>query len=581
MDDITARIMIAVQSGEALQNIEKVRAGIEKITAARQKDMNLIRKYADMLKAERRGADEATAAWKRLQQARNGAGGKAGARNWTDTRFGEDWGRDWTRPIATTHKSVREAAKGMREFSASATAARAAGRLFGIDVGEGVNPALIKQGIIVAGVVSSLKVAGEVYSWFGEKARYASELAMMNYESVKEVADQNSKLWGTQQAALGSLENLQQNERLTYTQRYKMSQLLKELQIDYRKYGFEIDSVTGKIKNFASFRANIEEYMTNKQKEDIKRARRELIKTREKLTKEMDDAGVKLNNPWLNAIPAWWLVRGGVWVKDQFTGGHTDRLGGGETIEKGQKKLKELSKQDQAFAEQSRQLANRDPAREAAAAMKDRAAALGRLITQENQQYQIQLRRIQGDERGAAWLQKELELRKRIKDLKIDELEQYQKNWEKNYDYRISLEHQERLKSLGKELEIENLLIAGDERRARLAKWQNELEKQGLKPEQLKAEMAAREQLHQTQQFRQSWSALESRINQMPMTRFRETAQSAVMADSLEAIRLQSRVAMQNPEMKILNEQLKILKDVKQVLSQMNQKGSTLTVWTP
>ena len=549
-----------------------------------------------------------------------------------------------TAPLGNVGAEARKTSRSMREFSASATAARAAGRLFGIDVGEGINPALIKQGIIVAGLASTVKVAGEVYSWFGEKARYASELAMMNYESVKEVADRNNRLWGAQQTALNSLEGLLQNERLSNVQKHQMLQLLKELQIDYRKFGFEIDSVTGKIKNFPKLRAGIEEYMTERQKEDIRRQKRELLKTREELTEEMDNAGVRLDNPWLNAIPAWWQVRAGAKIKDMITGGHTDRLGGGATIEKNQKKLAAVNKEFSALSEQSRQLENRDPIGKHIAATMDRAEALGNIITLENKQNQIQLQRIRGDEQGAAWLQRELELRKQIKELTIGELEYYRriwdarqritqleqvkslntgfleqlqirdlmgqgrykeaewwkyrfgnlrnitdsdaltearKNWENDYNSRVGFEHRERLKSLGKELEIENLLIAGDERRARLAKWQNELEKQGLKPEQLKAELAAREQLHQTQQFRHDWGALAERMRQTPMTRFRETAQSAVMADSLEAVRLQSRVTMQNPEMKILNEQLKILKDVKQVLSQMNQKGSTLTVWTP
>lgn len=167
---------------------------------------------------------------------------------------------------------------------------------------------------------------------------------------------------------------------------------------------------------------------------------------------------------------------------------------------------------------------------------------------------------------------KELDIAKKMDQAHAAALK-YQKDAEdrRREQQRINDGHRERLKSLGKELEIENLLIAGDERRARLAKWQNELEKQGLKPEQLKAELAAREQLHQTQQFRHDWGALAERMRQTPMTRFRETAQAAVMADSLEAVRLQSRVTMQNPEMKILQEQVKLLQEVKQGIDTINR----------
>ena len=52
MDDITAKIMIAVQAGDALRNIGEVRAALEQLTAARKKDEKasgaMFRKYRDI-----------------------------------------------------------------------------------------------------------------------------------------------------------------------------------------------------------------------------------------------------------------------------------------------------------------------------------------------------------------------------------------------------------------------------------------------------------------------------------------------------------------------------------------------------
>lgn len=421
-----------------------------------------------------------------------------------------------TNPLKDTGTEAKKTAKNMREFSASATAARTAGRLLGIDVSEGVNPALVKQGIIVAGVVSAVKVAGASYDRYRQKLKDAAELARRNSESISEVAERNKELAERQRSIMDSLSSLQEKEDLSNVERLKTSELLKQLGIDYRNLGIEIDASTGKIKNFDQANAKLSRLQINREQDDIRRQLRSLETDRARQTEIID------------ADSVWGAI-----------------VSGGKTSQNAMAAVKEIERIGDASAK-----------------LRERLKELDRMTPEQDA--------------------KQLDIAKKMDQAHAAALK-YQKDAEdrRREQQRINDGHRERLKSLGKELEIENLLIAGDERRARLAKWQNELEKQGLKPEQLKAELAAREQLHQTQQFRHDWGALAERMRQTPMTRFRETAQSAVMADSLEAVRLQSRVAMQNPEMKILNEQLKILKEVKQVLSQMNQKGSTLTVWTP
>lgn len=426
-----------------------------------------------------------------------------------------------TNPLKNTGAEARKTSRSMREFSASATAARAAGRLFGIDVSDGVNPALIKQGIIVAGVVSAVKLAGSVYDSYMQKLRDSAELARMNSDSVRKVGERNKELIERNRETLSSIRELNDREKLSNIDKLEMSRLVEKLGRNYRDLGLEIDGTTGKLKNFDKINAEIIKKNFAKEISDNERIIKNLRGEQETQREIMNarpmfsyNAGPGLKINGLN--PFKWeyqknIVRefGGEYTKSDI------RAAGKEYHRIGE----EISKLNERNFEIRRLLSrvDSDVAKEAEARLKD---------TAEEQ---------------------------RLKQQKITDA------------------HRERLKSLGKELEIENLLIAGDERRARLAKWQNELEKQGLKPEQLKAELAAREQLHQTQQFRHDWGALAERMRQTPMTRFRETAQSAVMADSLEAVRLQSRVTMQNPEMKILQEQVKLLQEVKQGIDTINR----------
>lgn len=476
------------------------------------------------------------------------------------------------------------------------------------------------------GVAAGLAVKNLSYYFDlnNERLREGYELAKSNQREIQQSIELQRMRSGWQNEAGEKALSFQGRERLSFLEQAQQRLAIKDAGADWERLGLKIDQTTGALDAYSKIR--LRTFVDQKKYQDQitafdreYRALEEILKEGRRFTKAAD---AKVVQAFLSG--------------NEFQDSK-------EVSEELKKFIFDMQKNRQERKKAQTEL-DRSSGIYFKEAIRDRAHTLENLVALENQQYQIQLRQIRGDEQGAAWLQRELELRKQIDSLTSRELEHYRKiwetrqritqlaqverfntgffeqsqirdlmgqgrykeaewlkyqfsnlrnitdsaalkearkNWENDYNSRVGFEHRERLKSLGKELEIENLLIAGDERRARLAKWQNELEKQGLKPEQLKAELAAREQLHQTQQFRHDWGALAERMRQTPMTRFRETAQSAVMADSLEAVRLQSRVTMQNPEMKILNEQLKILKDVKQVLSQMNQKGSTLTVWTP
>ena len=119
------------------------------------------------------------------------------------------------------------------------------------------------------------------------------------------------------------------------------------------------------------------------------------------------------------------------------------------------------------------------------------------------------------------------------------------------------------MNNLKDELRIEQLLLSGDERRARAAKWQNELKRQGVTAQAAEAEIAMRERLYQIRQFRQDWSAAVQRAKSVNSYRFRSTSQAAILANSVEALRLQSRTFSQSPEMKVQQSQLDMLKQIK------------------
>lgn len=643
MEDVNARIVIAAESGDSLKSINGVKRGLSEITDSRMKDLKIAQAKSKLELAEYRSAIAAQKAYnaeiklegavKRLNFRRsNGAREKeiqqmeksveslraeylslANAESSANlVAYQAKKNLDnLNASLAENSKATAFASKNMRQFSTSATAARAAGRLFGIDVSEGVNPALIKQGIIVAGIVSAVKVAGTVYGWFREKLKDAAEIAGENSESVRKVAERNKELSELQRSAMDSLSSMQNQEKLSNVERVKTSNLLKQLGSDYRQLGIEIDASTGKITNFEQVNAKLSRLQIKREQKDIQRLLKNLADERNRQQEIIDTSG----------FSGWWLAG----IPQLLTWNRNTRIGGKKEALAAAKEINRIGEESSKLRARLAELQRLNPEADLAATLKDRAQAVPLLIEAEKKQFEIQRARNRGDEEGAAWMERRLELQRQINGLTAEELKRYRlvwiarreamtadrinemragilqnqqiralrergefkqadwleyrgqnlrgvsgasayqawKNWSADYDSRLQYEHRERLNNLKDELRIEQLLLSGDERRARAAKWQNELKRQGVTAQAAEAEIAMRERLYQARQFRQDWSAAVQRAKSVNSYRFRSTSQTAVFANSVDALRLQSRVMTQSPEMKVQQSQLDTLRQIK------------------
>ena len=654
MEDVNARIVIAAESGDSLKSINGVKRGLSEITDSRMRDLKIAQAKSKLELAEYRSAIAAQKAYnaeiklegavKRLNFRRsNGAREKEiqqmeksveslraeylslanaeASANLVAYQAKKNLD-NLKESLSENSNATASASKNMRQFSTSATVARAAGRLFGIDVSEGVNPALVKQGIIVAGVVSAFNLLKFAYSSYIGKTRENIALLNRNSASLNEVYERNKKLREQQAESLSYLERMQEKERLSNYERFKTSEILKTLGNDYKALGMQIDISTGKIDKFIQANARLSRRQITSETGDLLRRRiaieseRQAIISAIRVKPIVSDVRSKITN----GVDPFQNLGLGIFKNISFATQEDKR-----DLEERTKRLEELRKEYSEINNRLRELKKLNPEAEAAAKLKDRAQAVSRLIEAENKQFEIQRARNRGDEQGAAWMEKRLELQRQINGLTDKELNTYKqawlarreimaadrvnelrlsmvqnqqiralrergefkqadwleyrgqnlqgitgasayqawKNWSADYDSRMQYEHRERVKTLKDELRIEQMLLSGDERRARLAKWQNELKQRGITGSMAQRELELREQVYQTREFRKIWDNAINRAKNAPSYRFRSTTQSAVFANSVDALRLQSRVLTQSPEMKVQQSQLDTLKQIK------------------
>ena len=426
--------------------------------------------------------------------------------------------------------------------SASATAARTAGRLFGIDVSEGVNPALVKQGIIVAGTVSLFKSVGTVFSWYAHRFDEYAEIADRNSQSMRETYKAYLKNVEAQRDAISSLKELNQNESLSNTQRLESSRLIKKLGSDYKNLGIEIDSATGKIKNFNDVQLKISE----RQKKESLRQIQSNIDT---ITAQLEIERDRLND-------AGWSIGGFLWDS-------TIRIGGREQAREAQKNIIRLQAEMNELLMQRHDIQKINPQDDYNAAIEDRKNAIDNLIESEKRRNRISRLKEIGGGKTYDWLQAEIKLRKKFPDISEKEISQYKTFWEeekkRDNEYKISSIHAEKMKNLRNELQIEKALAAGDEKRAMILKLQNELQREGYEygSKEMRDVIAERLKIYNLQK------SGNIRGSDFSEYRFRSSSQAAVLANSVEAIRLQSRRISKSPEMKIQEQQLDVLNKIR------------------
>lgn len=355
MDEITARIMVAVETGNAIRNIDNLRAQIDKLTAAGQRNIKIsmpnvkivqprpypqgvinrpkdsgdgsgptrLNKEAikeeiaastralqkqreelsavnaiisqrgkvslDALKIEQAAARKVTAEYRqqraelallRAEQKFNSANQNlfSAKLNKDDPRrilalsnAAEEYKRRWTaaqqvaadaaisarkaeeeyqslvKPLEQSGDAAENSSKKIEKLSAKTLAMRVTARRLGVDIGDGVNPNMLRLGAYAAVAGMALKVARVYVDQFYESLKYGSEIAKLNREENKFVTDRLLEQVSKERSAIDSIDELQKKERLSNVEKLKMSNLLKELSSDYKNLGLEIDAATGKI----------------------------------------------------------------------------------------------------------------------------------------------------------------------------------------------------------------------------------------------------------------------------------------------------------------------------------------------
>lgn len=581
MADVNTRIVIATEAGDSLRQINSVRGGIAQISDARLNDLRITQAKARLELAEYKSAIAAQKAYnaeikaegaqKRLNfRKSNGASPKeiqkmsemvdnlrmnyltlanaeAGANlSAYQAKLNLD---NLNKSLNENFSATGKCSRKLREFSASATAARTAGRLFGIDVSEGVNPALVKQGIIVAGAVSLFKSAGTVLSWYAHRFDKYAEIADRNSQSTRETYKAYLKNVDAQRDAISSLKELNQNESLSNTQRLESSRLIKKLGSDYKNLGIEIDSATGKIKNFNDVQLKISE----RQKKESLRQIQSNIDT---ITAQLEIERDKLNDAGWSG---WWLAG----IPQLVTWDSRTRIGGVKEAREAQKNIIRLQAEMNELLMQRHDIQKINPQDDYNAAIEDRKNAIDNLIESEKRRNRISRLKEIGGGKTYDWLQAEIKLRKKFPDISEKEISQYKTFWEeekkRDNEYKISSLHAEKMKNLRNELQIEKALAAGDEKRAMILKLQNELQREGYEygSKEMRDVISERLKIYNLQKRGNI------RGSDFSEYRFRSSSQAAVLANSVEAIRLQSRRISKSPEMKIQEQQLDVLNKIR------------------
>ena len=75
---------------------------------------------------------------------------------------------------------AENAGKKTKDLTGRISASRAASRLFGLDIDNGMNPALLKAGIIAAGTAASIKLLTYIYDSNSERLKYLGDIEKNN-----------------------------------------------------------------------------------------------------------------------------------------------------------------------------------------------------------------------------------------------------------------------------------------------------------------------------------------------------------------------------------------------------------------
>ena len=576
MEDVTARIVIAAEAGKSLKEISQVENGLNKIYDSRQKDLMLAEAKAKLELAEYKSMTAAQAAYnaeihkegalKRLNY-RKSRGADADEIAELTKQYQALNGQylklaqaESTANLAAYNSKVRfdnlsqslnnisskteNAGKKTKDLTGRLSASRAASRLFGLDIDNGMNPALLKAGIIAAGTAASIKLLTYIYDSNSERLKYLGDIEKNNTLSLKANLKERQNLFNSIKESISILSDLQDKERLSNIDKLNSKNIIEGLEKQYGRLGFSIDDATGKILNFDEANKKLSRTLIEREKKDIRRSLAQLAAERDRqfdiinqkpLLTFKSGKGINFNgslNPFdwdFNAA----LPERSITTPSQLS-----------AIKEASKRLQEINDETMALRKRFFELKKLKPEETI-----DKISAAKRADKNEKEQRQ----QIKNQDELNKKFSKELE------------------------DYKARVEYQK-------------LLNSGREKEAELLMFNLRLARQGYSEEQknkLVGEFSKEYDLRNQRKNDQGPASQRIASNLMgKIMTFQETAQSAVLSNSVDAIRLQSRMLFNNannPQVKLVEQgkrSVSLLERMDRTLTNMSRGGSTLSLKT-
>ena len=576
MEDVTSRIVIAAEAGKSLKEISQVENGLNKIYDSRQKDLMLAQAKAKLELAEYKSMTAAQAAYnaeihkegalKRLNyrklrgadadeiaeltkqyQALNGQYLKLAQAESTanlaayNSKVQFD---NLSQSLNNISSKTENAGKKTKDLTGRISASRAASRLFGLDFDNGMNPALLKAGIIAAGTAASIKLLTYIYDSNSERLKYLGDIEKNNTLSLKANLKERQNLFNSIKESISILSDLQDKERLSNIEKLNSKNIIENLEKQYGRLGFSIDDATGKILNFDESNKKLSRTLIEREKKDIRRSLAQLAAERDSqfdiinqkpLLTFKSGKGINFNgslNPFdwdFNAA----LPERSITTPSQLS-----------AIKEASKRLQEINDETMALRKRFFELKKLNPEETI-----DKISAAKRADKNEKEQRQ----QIKNQDELNKKFSKELE------------------------DYKARVEYQK-------------LLNSGREKEAELLMFNLRLARQGYSEEQknkLVGEFSKEYDLRNQRKNDQGPASQRIASNLMgKIMTFQETAQSAVLSNSVDAIRLQSRMLFNNannPQVKLVEQgkrSVSLLERMDRTLTNMSRGGSTLSLKT-
>ena len=383
-----------------------------------------------------------------------------------------------------------------------------------------------------------------IYDSNSERLKYLGDIEKNNTLSLKANLKERQNLFNSIKESISILSDLQDKERLSNIEKLNSKNIIEGLEKQYGRLGFSIDDATGKILNFDEANKKLSRTLIEREKKDIRRSLAQLAAERDRqfdiinqkpLLTFKSGKGINFNgslNPFdwdFNAA----LPERSITTPSQLS-----------AIKEASKRLQEINDETMALRKRLFELKKLKPEETI-----DKISAAKRADKNEKEQRQ----KIKNQDELNKKFSKELE------------------------DYKARVEYQK-------------LLNSGREKEAELLMFNLRLARQGYSEEQknkLVGEFSKEYDLRNQRKNDQGPASQRIASNLMgKIMTFQETAQSAVLSNSVDAIRLQSRMLFNNannPQVKLVEQgkrSVSLLERMDRTLTNMSRGGSTLSLKT-